>query len=65
MPTMNGLVCTKCIREWEGEGKFIGHIPVIGVTANARSGQIEGLLDAGMVSECLYYDASFTFHPCS
>jgi CheY-like chemotaxis protein len=51
MPTMNGLVCTKCIREWEGEGKFIGHIPVIGVTANARSGQIEGLLDAGMVSE--------------
>ena len=46
MPTMNGLVCTKCIREWEGEGKFIGHILVIGVTANARSGQIEGAPDA-------------------
>jgi CheY-like chemotaxis protein len=49
MPTMNGLVCTKRIREWEVEGEFISHIPIIGVTANARPAQIAGLLDAGMV----------------
>jgi CheY-like chemotaxis protein len=53
MPAMSGIVCTKCIRQRESEGKFSGHIPVIGVTANARSEQIEGLLDAGMVSTVL------------
>jgi len=50
MPTMDGLEATKHIREWEKEGKLKAHIPIIGVTANARKEQIGGLLDAGMVS---------------
>ncbi|KAF2796490.1 hypothetical protein K505DRAFT_373127 [Melanomma pulvis-pyrius CBS 109.77] len=48
MPIMDGLTCTSYIREWEKEGLLIGHIPIIAVTANARSEQIATLLAAGM-----------------
>lgn len=50
MPVMDGLTCTKKIRELEKEGKLVRHVPVIAVTANARSEQIKTALDAGMVS---------------
>lgn len=49
MPVMDGLTCTRKIREFEKEGRFNCHVPVIAVTANARSEQIQTALDAGMV----------------
>jgi CheY-like chemotaxis protein len=48
MPVMDGLQCTSRIRELEQEGKFRRHVPIIAVTANARSEQIATLLAAGM-----------------
>ncbi|PSN67097.1 hypothetical protein BS50DRAFT_493331 [Corynespora cassiicola Philippines] len=48
MPVMDGLQCTSHIREWEKEGLLKCHVPIIAVTANARSEQIATLLDAGM-----------------
>ncbi|KAF2736533.1 hypothetical protein EJ04DRAFT_432740 [Polyplosphaeria fusca] len=48
MPVMDGLQCTSRIREWEKEGRLTCHVPIIAVTANARSEQIATLLDAGM-----------------
>jgi CheY-like chemotaxis protein len=48
MPTMDGLQCTSKIRELEQAGDFRCHIPIIAVTANARSEQIATLLAAGM-----------------
>ena len=50
MPVMDGLTCTKRIRELEKEGKLTGHIPIIAVTANARAEQVQTALEAGMVS---------------
>lgn len=50
MPVMDGLTCTRRIRELEKEGKLTGHIPIIAVTANARAEQVQTALDAGMVS---------------
>ncbi|KAH3977737.1 hypothetical protein HBI56_182970 [Parastagonospora nodorum] len=48
MPVMDGLQCTSKIREMEKAGEFKCHIPIIAVTANARSEQIATLLAAGM-----------------
>ncbi|KAE9982027.1 hypothetical protein EG328_011269 [Venturia inaequalis] len=48
MPIMDGLKATKTIREWEKQGLLIAHVPIIGVTANARAEQIETLMLAGM-----------------
>jgi CheY-like chemotaxis protein len=48
MPVMDGLQCTSRIRELEKAGDFKCHIPIIAVTANARSEQIATLLAAGM-----------------
>ena len=50
MPVMNGLTCIKKIRELQMSGEIVRHIPVIAVTANARSDQIKKCYDAGMVS---------------
>lgn len=50
MPVMDGLTCTRKIREMETEGKFRRHVPVIAVTANARDEQINTAMGAGMVS---------------
>lgn len=48
MPVMDGLQCTSRIRELEQQGALKRHIPIIAVTANARSEQIATLLQAGM-----------------
>ncbi|KAK3062045.1 hypothetical protein LTS18_004944 [Coniosporium uncinatum] len=48
MPVMDGLACTRRIREWERSGELKGHVPIVAVTANARSEQIAALLAAGM-----------------
>lgn len=50
MPIMDGLTCVKEIRRWEREGKVKGRVPVIAVTANARSEQIARAKEAGMDS---------------
>jgi len=48
MPVMDGLTCVRKIREMQTEGLISGHVPVIAVTANARSEQVKAALDAGM-----------------
>jgi CheY-like chemotaxis protein len=48
MPVMDGLTCTRMIRQLEREGKIRGHVPIIAVTANARNEQIQTALDVGM-----------------
>lgn len=45
---MDGLTCIKHIRERQLKGDIIGHVPVIAITANARSEQISMAIDAGM-----------------
>lgn len=49
MPVMDGLTCTKEIRKLEDRGDVVRHVPIIAVTANARSEQIDTALDVGMV----------------
>jgi CheY-like chemotaxis protein len=48
MPVMDGNTCARQIRALEKEGEFIGHIPIIAVSANARREQIEQAKQAGM-----------------
>jgi len=55
MPVMDGLTCVKKVREWEGRQRpetggreKSKRLPVIGVTANARSQQIAEAMEAGM-----------------
>lgn len=50
MPIMDGLTCVRRIREMEADGTIIRHVPIIAVTANARSEQIAEAMNAGMVS---------------
>lgn len=50
MPVMDGLTCVKLIRDMQRTGKITGHVPVIAVTANARSEQVADAKEAGMVS---------------
>jgi CheY-like chemotaxis protein len=50
MPIMDGLTCTRTIRELEANGTIVKHVPIIAVTANARLEQIESAIAAGMVS---------------
>ena len=49
MPIMDGLTCTKEIRNLEKKGYVTSHVPIIAVTANARSEQIDTAMDVGMV----------------
>lgn len=48
---MDGLTCTRKIRELEKEGKLTCHVPIIAVTANARAEQVQDAIAAGMVSQ--------------
>ena len=48
MPIMDGLTCIRHIRDMERTGDLTGHVPVIAVTANARSEQIANALGQGM-----------------
>lgn len=50
MPIMDGLTCVKKIRELQKEGVITRHVPVIAVTANARSEQIATAKESGMDS---------------
>lgn len=55
MPVMNGIEFVKEVRRLETEGIFTGRLKIIAVTANARSGQVETALEAGMVSQILSF----------
>ncbi|MCJ1302114.1 hypothetical protein MMC08_004915 [Hypocenomyce scalaris] len=48
MPVMDGLTCAQMVREMQREGKIVSHVPIIAVTANARSEQIDTALESGM-----------------
>lgn len=48
MPVMNGLECVANIRKLQSEGVVNSHVPVIAVTANVRSEQVQTALQAGM-----------------
>jgi CheY-like chemotaxis protein len=48
MPVMDGLSCVKKIREMEAEGLIRVHLPIIAVSANARSEQILMARETGM-----------------
>ena len=49
MPIMDGLTCTKEIRKLEAKGDVTSHVPIVAVTANARSEQIDTAMEVGMV----------------
>lgn len=49
MPVMNGLTCVRKIRSAQREGVVKGHVPVIGITANVRTEQVQDAMEAGMV----------------
>lgn len=50
MPGLNGIECVQTIRKYEKEGLLSGHIPVIAVSANARTEHKERAQEASMVS---------------
>lgn len=48
MPVMNGLKCTEVIRDLQQSKTILGHIPIIAVSANARTEQTTQAIAAGM-----------------
>jgi CheY-like chemotaxis protein len=48
MPVMNGLECTRKIREAEKEGRIEQHLPIVAVSANAREGQVRYAMECGV-----------------
>ncbi len=48
MPIMDGLTCVRKIREMEAGGLIKVHLPIIAVTANARSEQVLMAKETGM-----------------
>lgn len=50
MPVMDGLTCTRRIRELQSIGDLVKHLPIIAITANARDEQINEARKVGVVS---------------
>ena len=48
MPVMNGMTAVSHIRGMQERGELKEHVPVIAVTANARTEQVEASLKGGM-----------------
>jgi CheY-like chemotaxis protein len=48
MPEMTGLACARIIREMERTGQIVARIPIVSVSANARSEQVIEAKDSGM-----------------
>lgn len=48
MPVMDGLACTRRIRELQDSQDIRGHVPIIAVSANARSEQMQQAREAGI-----------------
>lgn len=47
---MDGLTCTREIRQMEADGLLTSHLTIVAVTANARAEQLEMAYAAGVVS---------------
>lgn len=58
MPVMDGLTCVRRIRGLQLDGSIRGHVPVIAVTANVRSQQVQVAMEAGMVGRLFDWEAS-------
>lgn len=56
MPIMDGLACARRIRELERAKEIIRHVPIIGITANARVEQIASCIEAGMDEVVVSHD---------
>jgi len=51
MPVMDGVECVREVRRLEANGHLsVARLPIIGVTANVRSTQVDAAMEAGMVS---------------
>jgi CheY-like chemotaxis protein len=61
MPIMDGLTCCRRIRDLQREGRIREHVPIIAVTANARTEQMEDAIDAGMVGFYFFSSTASTF----
>ena len=48
MPEMDGFDAARAIRAWEHEGRLMGRLPILALTANAIKGDRERCLAAGM-----------------
>ena len=48
MPVMDGLTCSRKIRDLQTSKDIVKHIPIIAVSANARAEQMKQALDAGV-----------------
>ncbi|KAF7536132.1 hypothetical protein G7054_g4757 [Neopestalotiopsis clavispora] len=48
MPVMDGLTCTRAIRDLQDTGQIVSHVPIMAVSANARSEQVAQAREAGM-----------------
>lgn len=48
MPVMDGLTCTQRIRSLQEDGQIVSHVPIMAVSANARSEQMAHARDVGM-----------------
>ncbi|KAI5247613.1 hypothetical protein E4T42_05902 [Aureobasidium subglaciale] len=48
MPIMDGLTCVRRVRELEKLQEINRHVPICGITANARTDQIASCIEAGM-----------------
>jgi len=48
MPVMDGITCTRRIREAQARGAIEGHLPIIAVSANARDEQVHHAIESGM-----------------
>ena len=48
MPVLDGLSCTRRIRELQRNGLLKRHVDIIAITANARAEQIQAAFDAGV-----------------
>ncbi|KAI5810883.1 hypothetical protein DFH27DRAFT_604944 [Peziza echinospora] len=48
MPIMDGTAATRLIRALEADGKTTGHVPILGISANARPEQQAQMVEAGM-----------------
>jgi CheY-like chemotaxis protein len=48
MPVLDGIGATKKIRELQRQGRLVGHIPILSVSANARPDSISAAISVGM-----------------
>lgn len=63
MPVMDGITATSKIREMERLGKIKKHVPIMGISANARPEQVAKMTEAGMVSHSPAYSCICIFGP--